>query len=468
MDDYSNELPENYYFGGGTDTFATPLAIAMLCLGVILLLTLPRKYAFVPFLIAGILIPQAVTLSVGNLHFYSLRLLLLAGWTRILIRHERYPVNLNSLDRCVLYSVLVNSLAYCFLWREFGAVVNRLGYLFSTLGLYFLLRSLIRTRQDIILAINSLAVVVTVIAPLMWYEHTVQKNIFSLFGASEFPSVRDGKVRAAGPFAHAIVAGTFGVVLLPLFVGLWWRNYRSWLIAATGAAVSLVMMIASSSSTPVMTLAAVILALCAWPLRKDLRKCRWALAAMFIGLHVTMTQPVWFLLNRISGVLGGSGWHRAMLIDNFVRHFFEWFFIGTKNNANWGWSMWDVDNAYVGAGLGGGVLGFILFLAIFVVAYRMIGVARSQAENSKRIGDARIIWAIGAALFANTVAFFGIVYFDQSIIVWHTLLVMISVVATFAGADQAAQLAQPEGYATRPDARRARNPANSPIPQKSY
>jgi hypothetical protein len=99
--------------------------------------------------------------------------------------------------------------------------------------------------------------------------------------------------------------------------------------------------------------------------------------------------------------------------------------------------MWDVDNAFVGAGLGGGLLGFILFLKIFVYGYRMIGTARNAAEDSHR--DARLIWSIGAALFANSVAFFGIVYFDQSIIAWYALLVMISVVTTFPMEEQNAQ-----------------------------
>lgn len=39
----------------------------------------------------------------------------------------------------------------------------------------------------------------------------------------------------------------------------------------------------------------------------------------------------------------------------------------------------------------------------------------------------RLIWALGACLFANTVAFFGIIYFSsQSAIAWYALLVMIS------------------------------------------
>jgi hypothetical protein len=150
---------------------------------------------------------------------------------------------------------------------------------------------------------------------------------------------------------------------------------------------------------------------------------------MLIGLQLVMKAPVWFLIDRVSGVIGGTGDHRAMLIEHFVYHFFEWCLIGTRNNPNWGWSMWDVDNAYVGAGIMGGLPGFILFLAIFVYAYKTIGAALRATEASPR--DARLIWAIGAALFANTVAFFGIVYFDQSVIAWYALLVMISVMMDF-------------------------------------
>ena len=430
MPNYTYDLPENYYFGGGGETFATPLAIALLFLAIILILALPRKYAFVPFLLAGLLIPQAVSLVVSGLHFNVSRLLLLAGLTRLLVRRERYPVTLNSLDKVIIYLLLVESFAYILVWRQAGAIVNRAGFLFSTMGTYIFLRSLVRSKEDVVRVIKVFAFVVLLIAPLMWHEHNTQRNSFSWVGASEFSNLRNNRVRAQGPFAHAIIAGTFGVVLVPLFVGLWWTRPRAWLIAAAGIASSTVMMISSSSSTPVMSLPAGVLALSMWPLRNKMKMVRRGIVVMLVCLQLVMNSPIWFIIDRASDVLGGSGWHRAMLIDNFVRHFFDWFLIGTRDNPNWGWSMWDVDNAYVGAGLMGGLLGFILFLKIFVYGYRMLGGARSAVEESRR--DARLIWAIGAALFANSIAFFGIVYFDQSNIAWFALLVMISVVTTFA------------------------------------
>jgi hypothetical protein len=441
MPDYSYDIPEKFYFGASTQTYIPLLAISAIILTIIFIFLLPRKYAVVPFLIAGILIPMNVNVVIFGFNFYSYRLLILAGLSRLIVRRERYPDTMNSLDKVIVYWIFAESIAYILVWRHVGAIINRAGYLFTVLGIYIFLRSVIRTREDIVLVIKVLAVVVVLVAPIMWYEHVTQRNPFAMLGAREFSSLRDARVRAQGPFAYSIIAGTFGAVLVPLFIGLWWYRPRSWFLSAIGIVSSMVMMITSSSSTPVISVPAGILALSMWPLRKKMRMVRRGIVATLIGLHLVMKAPVWFLISRVSEVLGGSGYHRAMLIDTFVRHFFDWFLIGTSDNPNWGYSMWDVDNAYVGAGITGGLLGFILFLAIFVYGYRMIGEARSAVEES--LGEARLTWSIGSALFANSIAFFGIVYFDQSIIAWYALLVMISVVHTVALTEKHSQ-SEPE------------------------
>jgi len=320
--------------------------------------------------------------------------------------------------------------------------VNRFGFLLTVLGAYFLLRCLVRDKADVIRMIKAFAFVFVLIAPFMWREAVTDHNAFSLLGSPELSEIRNGRIRAEGPFAHAIIAGTVGAVWLPLFVGLWWYQRSGRWIAAAGALASTVMMFASASSTPVMTYPAAILGLAMWPARKRMQLVRWGIVGLLIALQLCMKVPVWFVLERIGGVFGGSGTHRAVLIDNFIRHFFEWCLIGTRNNGSWGWSMWDVDNAYVGAGLSGGLLNFILFIAVLVYGYRIIGVARRSAERSRR--DARFIWAIGAALFANSVAFFGIVYFDQSVFAWYALLATIALVPTFV---PAARVAPPEPVA---------------------
>jgi hypothetical protein len=363
-----------------------------------------------------------------GLHFNSTRLLILAGWVRILTRGERQIGPRNWLDNAVLYGFLVNTICYILVWREFGAVVNRLGALFTVLGTYFFLRVLIRSEEDIERVIKVLAVFVIVCAPFILREHFTGHDLFSVVGANELSEMRLGRFRASGPFGHPIIAGTFAVVLVPLFFGLAWYRKRNWPIVALAVPSALAMMFAASSSTPIMSLPAGMGALLFWPLRARMKTVRRVLAGLLIAVQLCMKAPIWFLMAHVSGLLGGSGWHRAMLIDTFVHHFFEWFLIGTNKNGQWSWDTWDVDDAYVGAGISGGLLGFILFLSVIITAYRMVGKARRKAGSGN---DARLIWALGASLFANSTAFFGIVYFDQSIIAWFALLAMIQAAASF-------------------------------------
>jgi hypothetical protein len=437
--DYRSGLPTNYYFGGGDDsTSATPLAVLVLLTAIILVFALPRKYAYVPFLIAAMLLPLHVVLLIGSLHFNATRILVLGGWLRLLVRGNRFPGRLQPIDKIALCSALCSAVMYSLLWQDLGAVTNRLGFLVTTMGTYFLMRFLVRDRQDVVRVIQTLAVVAIMIAPLMMYEHSSAYNPFWLLGAPEITDIRDGQVRAQGPFGHAIVAGTVGAALLPLFVGLFFYRPRTRLLAAAAVVSSAVMVLASRSSTPVLTSAAAVLGLVMWPARKSMRAVRWGIVIFLLVAQFLMKSPVWFVMTRAGGVMGGSGWHRSMLVDNFVRHFSQWWLVGTRANPDWGWSMWDVDNAYVGAGLSGGLLSFIFFIAVLVYAYKVIGKARKLAEKDPRALG--LIWVLGVALFANTVAFFGIVYFDQGIVAWYTLLAMIAVVPTFVATAQRLQL----------------------------
>lgn len=431
------EMPTNYYFGAGGETFITPLSIGILLVAAILILVLPRRYAVVPLLAAGVLLTQRQDIIAFGLHFPIFRILILIGWSRCLIRREFFPSRMNSLDKVVLSWALCNAVAFSLLWGELGAVANRLGFLWTNLGAYFLLRVLIRDKAGVVRTIKVMAVIVAIIAPFMLAEHVTGHNGFSVLGAQELSAVREGAIRAQGPFAHPIIAGTFGATLLPLFVGLWWCGDRNRILLGLGIIGSTVMTIASASSTPMMTYAGGILALLLWRARKQMRVFRWGFVIVLVGLQLAMKAPVWFLIAHVGGATGGSGFHRASLIDNFVRHFGEWWLIGTQNNADWGYYMWDVDNAYVGAGVGGGLITFVLFIAILVYAYKRIGIARRLAEKSP--DDARLIWSIGAALFANTVAFFGIFYFDQSIACWYALLAMASVTTTFVAKEKSVQ-----------------------------
>jgi len=266
----------------------------------------------------------------------------------------------------------------------------------------------------------------------MTYELATGHNPYALLGgarAATYASLaaRGERFRAQGPFAHSILAGTFGAVLLPLFAALWWKGKKYRTISVIGILSSTVMTIACNSSTPVMGYAAGVLALCLWPLRKSMRVIRWGIVLIVVALHLVMKAPVWNLIARVDISGGSSSWHRYLLIDECIRHFGDWWLVGVKDTSAWGWDMWDTANQYVWTCDNSGLLPFILFLAVLIYGFKYLGRARRAVAKDKKRG--LFVWAVGSALFANVIAFFGISYFDQTIVAWYALLAMTSTVS---------------------------------------
>jgi hypothetical protein len=113
-----------------------------------------------------------------------------------------------------------------------------------------------------------------------------------------------------------------------------------------------------------------------------------------------------------------------MLIDQFVRHFFDWWLIGTDANADWGWDMWDTCNQFVTEGETGGLVVLVCFVSLIWICFQRIGKARILSAGDRKAEW--FYWLLGATLFSQVVGFFGIVYFDQTRIAWLTLLALIT------------------------------------------
>lgn len=427
-------LEEHFYFGGGSATSTiSPIGIVILVLACLAILALKRQWLVVPFILVSLLVPVTQVIYLLGAHVSIWRFLIFVAWLRIgwamISGSDRFPRPLTSLDKVFALWALSNAIIYTILWSDVGALLNRAGFLFTSIGTYFLFRYLIRDRDDVIRVVRLLALAVVPIAIGMTVEHFTTRNPFVVVGTAEISGMRDGRVRAQGPFLHAIIAGTVGAVLMPLFVGLWAEGKGHRLRSVLGTISATVMMITSSSSTPLMSYAAAGLALCFWPFRRKMRTVRYIALGLLVAIQLTMKAPIWYLMNRISGIVGGTGWHRADLIDQFVRRFFEWWLIGTRDNANWGLDMWDAINGYVRAGVEGGLLTFSLFLALFIIGFRRIGLAMKASYGDP--ANERLLFCLGAALFGNAVAFLGIIYFDQSVIVWYLTVAMIAGTTAF-------------------------------------
>jgi hypothetical protein len=429
--------PDRLKFGGGvSETVLHPFVLIMILIAGILTCILPRNKALVPFLCASILIPMDQVLLIGPWHFFMLRILILFGIVRIVkdkasSKRQLFSGGMNKIDVAVILLTVFIAVNGTLLFQQTGAFINQLGNLYTVFGVYFLLRFMIRNEEDVWRTIQTLAYVAAIVAAIMTYEQATGHNPYALLNGAHVANyaslaVREDRFRAQGPFGHSILAGTFGAVLMPLFVALWWKGRKYRRVAVLGIISATVITLACNSSTPVLGYAAGVLALCLWPARRWMRAIRWGLALTIVSLHLVMKAPVWHLIARIDITGGSSSWHRFMLVDQCIRHFGDWWLIGIKDTSVWGWDMWDTANQYVSVCENSGLLPFILFLAVLVYGFKYLGRARRAAGKDRK--TALFIWALGSALLANVVAFFGISYFDQTMVAWYALLAMIPAV----------------------------------------
>jgi hypothetical protein len=424
-------------FGGGPATSnMTWASLVILLAAICLFFFLVRKYLVVVFVLVSTFIPYYQVLVIGGLHFQSSRVLLPFAWFSIkpLTLLKSHPFKWNGVDRFVVFYGLATTIAGFLLWGDWGVLANRMGLLYNLFGTYFLLRLILTSRDDVQRTIRLLAILCVLIAMFMVVEQRTGRNVFSIFGGvPDFTPIREGRVRSQAAFAHAIVAGTVGATLLPLFVGLWFQGKKWRGVAAVGVVAGLVMTITSASATPMLALVGGMIALCLWPLRRQLRSIRWGVLVTLVCLHLIMKAPVWALIQRIDIVGGSSGWHRYELIDESIRHFWDWWLVGVKNPSSWGYYMGDLSNAYMSEAVKGGLLSLVTFIGIIWQGFRRLGTARKRAAVNRNRPLELLLWAFGATLFSNAVAFIGIWYFDQSFVIWFTVLAMICAITSVSG-----------------------------------
>lgn len=414
-------------------TFINGIGLAFTLLMCVLMLVLPRRYALVPVIILTCYMTMGERIMVAGANFTMIRIVTLAGWTRIIGRGEIRALRLNAIDKAMIAWAISAIITYTLLWQTGQAFVNRLGFAYDAFGMYFLFRFLIRDLNDIKRTVRILAILIGPLAVAMLAEKLTGRNAFAIFGGvMQFTRIRDGSLRCQGPFAHPILAGSFGATLLPLFVGLWYQDKKNHLIAAIAIISALVITVTSASSGPFLAAVAGVIGLLAWHRRQWLRTIRWGVLLGLIALQLKMKAPVWFLIARADVFGGSTGWHRAALIDAAVKHFGDWWMVGVKDTGYWSGQthlLADVTNEYVWQGVQGGLLTLLLFVLIIVLCFRGVGRTVRLMRGRWPAPDLLCIWSLGAALFAHVVNYLSITYFDQNFVNWYLLLSMISTAA---------------------------------------
>jgi hypothetical protein len=410
-------------------TNMSPQVMILMILASALILALPRKYVIVPALLTILLIPQNSVVVLAGVHLMSARIISLVACIRILVPNagslsKSFAGGWTSFDTLFTCWALARSLAVIVATMTSQAAINEIGHLWTYFGVYILLRSLVQDEEDIQRVVKVLAVVAAFNAVGMVYEHFRVQNLFAIVlgGVQSVPAIRNGSVRSQGAFQHAILGGVYGGTLVGLLLWLWYSS-KSRLIVIVGMVSALVIVITSASSTPLTAVGGVGVAICFWPLRNRMRLVRWAGALSLLTLHIVMKAPVWFLIARVDIISSSTGYFRAVLIDQFVRHFPEWWLMGNPHYSWWGEELWDLSNQFVAEGFLGGLLTVTLFAMMIARCFSRIGIARKMLEGDRQ--KEWSMWLLGAALFSHMMAFFGVSYWDQMWVAWATLLVII-------------------------------------------
>lgn len=408
--------------------------IFVLIMGV-LILVLPRRLAFIPIIITACYMTLGQQLLISVFHFSALRIIILFSLIRLFMRREIFTINLNTIDKAIIFWVISSFVIYNLHDQTTEAFINRLGFAYSAIGVYFSFRAYIRDLDDVKTAIISISIIIIPLAIEMLSEYITGRNIFSILGGvSEEVIFRDGRLRCQGPFRHPILAGSLGATLLPLLVALWFQEKRSKLLTAAGIISATIITITSASSGPLMVYCFSVFGLLMWRFRMYMRALRWGALFALISLHLVMKAPVWFLIARLANITGGTGWHRAFLIDQAISHFDQWWLLGMRDTAGWlpyalaiNPTSTDVTNQYIAEGLSGGLLTMLLFIMIIILCFRTIGLSLKALEKSS-FAENIMVWSLGASLFAHALNFISVSYFDQIIIFWYLSLAMISAV----------------------------------------
>jgi hypothetical protein len=392
------------------------IAFIFLLLNAVALLALPRRWAPLPLLACACYMTLSQSVQVGPFHFPILRLILLVGFVRVLARREGLSGSLNGLDKVMLawgsWALISSAFVH--------PLVGQLGNVYNTLGIYFLIRIFCQNVEDIVHLVKVTAFVLAPVALEMIGEQLTGRNLFAfLGGVPDSVVVRGERLRAQGPFGHAILAGTVGAACLPLMIGIWRRCSTQ---AKIGLSACVVMVLASNSSGPLMSVIFGIFGLVMWRWRHRTRQMRIAAVVGYVILDLVMKAPAYYLIARVDLTGSSTGWHRAELIKQAIEHLDEWWLAGSLHTRHWmpygvSWSEdhCDITNQYIGYGVFGGLPLMLLFIAALWAAFKYVGCfLRMKADAD--LDQLKFVWALGAALFAQAASCISVYYFDQSFV----------------------------------------------------
>ncbi|MGC9941901.1 MAG: hypothetical protein ABSE48_08695 [Verrucomicrobiota bacterium] len=411
------------------------LGLIILTVLIFLVLGGSRRTALVGMMAGVLYLTQAQQIEALGFNFYAIRFLELAGFIRVMLRHEFSFRNLNGIDWALL--LLYGYTSAVFLLRSSEGVGNQVGMGVDAFLCYFTFRGLVSGMDDFLSFLRTLVILLIPYALLVVIESATGHNPFSVLGGITGGSnwMRHGRPRCFGSFRQPDTLGMFGACFLPLYVALSCiRTERK--RAFVGIGLCFVLVLAANCGGAASGAATGLLGWGLWCARKQMWKVRWGLVGLIAALALIMKSPVWYIFARASSITGGDGWTRSYLFDKAYEHLGQWWLAGMPllDTNSWfpftlpGIGTADITNMYIWFGLTAGLGAMALFIVLLTRAFSSLGKALAAVRSgpSQSEGAEFLLWGLGVMLLVHIIDWFGIIYFDQMYVTWFMQLAAIS------------------------------------------
>ena len=397
------------------------LATAIL---VILTFSLPRRLGIVPLLIAAIHTTQLQVIP----NFSILRIIILATLLRGLIHNGVKISWSNRIDRTMIGFIAI--IAISSFWHQETVSTNpytfRARLIIDIFGTYLASKAFLNSDNALSQFGKLFLLILIPLALSMTAEWITGRNFYSTLGANPMAVLRDGDIRASGPFATPILGGTIGALGLP-FVALAWASNKR--LSRLGLIACLLIIISSASSTPIGAAIIALSSLLFWKFRAKYKPILTTFFSLVFIAQLFRERPIWYLIALVDFVGGSTGWHRSYLIDTAIDHISEWWLFGTDYTRHWmpyGLPSipehCDLTNYYIHLGVIGGLPLLICLCFIIYRTFRALNILFNRGI------DIFPVWCYTSLFITHSVAFLTISYFDQTFVLFYAPLGMISAI----------------------------------------
>ncbi len=410
--------------------------------GVLVLLSRPTRALAVYFILL-LAYPTFLVVQLGPLDISAARIVGGVLFLRCLFDSSiSGKLKWCRLDTWVIAMLVVTVGVPLIAWQmpQIKVLENRSGFAMDTFMAYFIARFCITDYRSLLTVAKWVTPVVIALGILGIMESSYGIQPFFTLrkycpwrsaGGALTTNVRSGFFRAVGPSGHPILFGASFVMFFPMLwslrheSGLWkTRAYIAVAFASIGA-------LSSMSSGPWMMVFMMVGALALERHKSVVKPMLWLGIGSCFVIDLISNRTFYHVMASYANPIGGTGWHRARLIDLAIERFGEWWLLGYRGlDPGWGsrlgMSFTDVTNNYIQMGVFYGVWGMIGLIGILTTAVIMVVRAHNQAKDEK---FKSWIWAFGSLLAVLAISFTSCTFFDQSQTYFYAMLGIVASMA---------------------------------------